>query len=179
VTGWLIDATPFVAAGLAAAYGLHGPAALRALLHGLLTKRFDAGALGLPQPALKMGVSAALHLLLVAALWLSIALAWIGYRIAALPLRGRTVGKWLVGTWVARVDDPTARPTWGQATKRCLLPQAGGLIPLPGTGLLPYLWLLRDARRRGLHDHVAGTIVLQAPRPGQLQPLVDPHDSQT
>ena len=87
--------------------------------------------------------------------------AWIAYRVIATARYGRTVGKWLVGSRVVRVDDPSRRPTLRQSWVRFLVPQTSGWLPLPGSGLVPYLTLVLHPRRRGLHDKAAGTIVVK------------------
>ena len=156
--GWLIDVAPFVGLALLAARGLKGQAALSALVHALWSKNIDGAALGLRLPAAGAGIRIAA----LAGVLLLIAAAWVGYRIAALPLAGRTLGKLIVGARVVSFADPARKPTWGQSARRWLVPQAAGLVPLPGTGLLPCLWLLRDPARRGVHDHLAGTVVIRS-----------------
>ena len=86
---------------------------------------------------------------------------WVAYRVGATAWRGATVGKWTWRICVVREEDPTRPPTLGRAFTRWAVPQAAGLLPFPGTGLVPCLWLLRDHRRQGAHDKAARTLVLR------------------
>jgi uncharacterized RDD family membrane protein YckC len=155
--GGLIDVLPFLLVALLAASSLHGRAAADALVRALWSKNIDGSALGLGRPAADAG----LRLAALAGVFLLLAVGWVGYRIAALPTAGRTLGKWAVGTRVVPLAEPSGKPTWGQAARRWAVPQVAVLVPLPGTGLLPYLWLLRDPLRRGAHDHLAATVVVR------------------
>jgi uncharacterized RDD family membrane protein YckC len=86
-----------------------------------------------------------------------------GYRVITTARWGAGIGKLLLGLRVV-VDRGTATtaelPGWGRSWRRWVVPQGPGLIPLPATGLLAYAPALRDPRRRGLHDRVAGTVVV-------------------
>lgn len=93
----------------------------------------------------------------------AVALAWavtVGYETWLTTATGQTVGKRAVGIRV--VDRATARPPRNQASfRRAALPPVLGTV-LPGLGwFLPYLWAVWDPSRRGLHDRVAGTIVVR------------------
>lgn len=88
----------------------------------------------------------ALHLLVL----LGIALMW--------HTRGGTPGKLLLGIRV--VDARTRGPvSFGQALWRGL----ACALTLLSLGL-GYLWLLLDPKRQTLHDKLAGTLVVHAPR---------------
>lgn len=104
-----------------------------------------------------------------------IALAGVAYRVVTTAKWGAGVGKTLLGLKVVldTPDNSCAQPPgWARSWKRWAVPQAPGLIPLPATGLLAYLPALRDARRRGLHDRAAGTIVLDVRSPiASVRPL--------
>jgi uncharacterized RDD family membrane protein YckC len=97
-----------------------------------------------------------------------IAVVGVAYRVVSTAMWGAGFGKYLLGLRVV-LDSPTADstevPGWGRSWKRWVVPQVPGLIPLPATGLLAYLPALRDARRRGLHDRAAGTIVVNVRSP--------------
>jgi hypothetical protein len=92
-----------------------------------------------------------------------LAVVGVAYRVVTTARWGAGIGKYLLGLRIV-VDRGTAtadeRPSWGQAWRRWVVPQGPGLIPLPATGLLAYLPAFKDARRRGLHDRVAGTVVI-------------------
>ncbi|MDQ1726854.1 MAG: resuscitation-promoting factor RpfA [Frankiaceae bacterium] len=176
--GWLIDVTPFVAIGFVAVLEIQGPAFVWGLVRGLLGL---PGGRDLPSlsEVLRAG-SPDHHMLgaLVASVVVLVLLAagWVVYRVIATARYGRTLGKWLVGSAVVRVDDPTRRPSIRQSWTRFLVPQASGWLPLPGTGLLPYLALCVHPRRRGVHDQAAGTIVVKAEHPHLPRPA-DPPDA--
>jgi hypothetical protein len=48
-----------------------------------------------------------------------------------------------------------------------VVPQGVGLIPIPFTGALAYLWALKDGKRQGLHDRAANTLVVNWFRQGR------------
>ncbi len=76
---------------------------------------------------------------------------------------GRTLGKFALGTRVARVD--TGGPVlWYSAAIRALVPLAAGVIPGIGQilSLVVYLRAVLNPRRQGWHDRAAGTIVVMA-----------------
>jgi hypothetical protein len=102
-----------------------------------------------------------------------ICLTSIAYRVVTTAKWGAGFGKTILGlqivvdrTGATAASDPAGAapgvelPGWARAWKRWAVPQAPGLIPLPATGLLAYLPAFRDARRRGLHDRAAGTVVI-------------------
>jgi uncharacterized RDD family membrane protein YckC len=95
------------------------------------------------------------------------------YVVIPTALWGRTAGKAIVGTSVVSADD-LAIPSWRQATVRWMVPAlstlAVAVLPVPTVAsvilllaveVVIYGGILRDARRRGLHDRAAGTLVLQ------------------
>ena len=90
------------------------------------------------------------------------------YGVVCVAVWGRTVGKWFVGTRV--VDRATgSRPGWAAATARVLLPAAVAVVGEIGGYYRPierlawivvYVPILWDPLRRGLHDRLAGTLVV-------------------
>jgi hypothetical protein len=69
---------------------------------------------------------------------------------------GRTPGKRLVGIRVIRLD---GKPLgWWNAFERF-----GGYAAAISTGLLGFLQILWDRNRQGIHDKVAGTVVIRVP----------------
>ncbi|MCU1677081.1 MAG: hypothetical protein JWM93_1839, partial [Frankiales bacterium] len=164
--GWLIDVTPFVLLAVGATFWIAGPSLVIGVLED--TVGMSSGT-ALPSPSAVLRAGTPEHhllgeLLTLAAILCLIAVAWVAYRVIATARFGRTVGKWVVGSAVVRVDDPTRPPTVKQSWVRFVVPQASGWIPLPGTGLLPYLALVVHPRRRGVHDKAAGTIVVKSDR---------------
>jgi uncharacterized RDD family membrane protein YckC len=93
------------------------------------------------------------------------ALAQAIYRIACIGTFGRTLGKWAAGTVV--VDRRSAGiPTFEQAVRRCLLGEviilAAILQPLVAVLVVPlFAGILQRPNRQGLHDHLAGTLVVR------------------
>jgi uncharacterized RDD family membrane protein YckC len=94
----------------------------------------------------------------------------VGYSVGCWVMFGRTPGKALMGLRIVRVD---GKPL---TVGRSLLRYAGywlSAIPL-GLG---FLWVLRDARRRGWHDRLAGTCVVYTwqahPQPTALAQVAD------
>ena len=71
--------------------------------------------------------------------------------------RGRTPGKWLFGCRIVRLDG--ARFGVGTAFDR-----AGGYTASFSTLGLGFAQALRDPNRQTLHDRMAGTVVVRAPR---------------
>ncbi|MGH7444511.1 MAG: RDD family protein, partial [Longimicrobiales bacterium] len=68
--------------------------------------------------------------------------------------RGQTLGKWLVGVRVIRLD---GRPmSWWIAFERF-----GGYAASLFTGLLGFLQILWDRNRQGIHDKVVETVVIR------------------
>jgi len=87
---------------------------------------------------------------------LGLGLGWLGiYFTAALALwKGRTPGKRLLGIRVERIDgDPLT--TWDAFSR------FGGYAACVFTGLLGFAQILWDANRQGLHDRIAGTVVVR------------------
>lgn len=81
---------------------------------------------------------------------------------------GRTLGKAMLGLRVVRVDDPQRAPGLLRAFMRTAL--SFGLLVLPPVVGLPALVAFAvsvaiDRSGRGLHDRMAGTVVVTAPRP--------------
>jgi uncharacterized RDD family membrane protein YckC len=138
----------------------------RALWPGVFTKSFDTKALGLPDVSLTHPlVFAQLEgLLLFAAAMLLVYAGWTAYRAVLVSRSGRTLGKWVLGLAVVDAADPRRNPSVAAAFRRALVPQGVGLLPIPFTGMVPYLWILKDPRRQGLHDKAAGTLVVRRPR---------------
>lgn len=98
---------------------------------------------------------------LVATAWglmndLGLGLGWLGvYFTAFLALwRGRTPGKKLLGIRVARIDGREI-DTWTAFTR------FGGYAACVITGLLGFVQILWHPNRQGLHDRVAGTVVIE------------------
>ncbi len=164
--GWLIDVTPFLLVGAGAVLWIQGPAFVLGVARGLVGL---PGGRNVPSPGQVLRNGSAEHHLLgqfaaSTAVVVVLAAAWVAYRVLATARYGRTLGKWLVGSAVVRSDDPSRRPSMRQSWTRFVVPQVSGWLPLPGTGLLPYLALCVHPRRRGVHDTVAGTIVVKADR---------------
>jgi uncharacterized RDD family membrane protein YckC len=97
---------------------------------------------------------------------------WAAYHVIAIAVWGRTLGKAAVGTQVVREAD-RGRVGWGAACTRwavpglvglalSFVPEAGGVLSLLWT-IVVYSGILRDAQRQGLHDEVAGTVVVYEP----------------
>jgi uncharacterized RDD family membrane protein YckC len=110
---------------------------------------------------------AVLHHLVGAGIVLSVAVLiggftlWVVYRVVCTGYWGRTVGKCIFGIQVVRAEDPSAPPGLRRAAIRWVLPPLAGAIPLPGSGLLPYLMAVRDRKRQGGHDRAARTLVIR------------------
>ena len=96
-------------------------------------------------------------------------LVWVGiglvpallYEVPLVALRGQTVGKMMTGVRVVRFVDGGV-PGWWRSAVRWAVLYGPMLIPVVG-------WLVtvlvvaiagRDPHRRGLHDRIAGTVVL-------------------
>jgi uncharacterized RDD family membrane protein YckC len=86
--------------------------------------------------------------------------AWVIYRVGALTWRGATLGKWVFGLKVVCEESPHCPPPLRRAFGRWAVPQAVGILPIPCTGFLPYLWALKDPRHQGGHDKAARTLVI-------------------
>lgn len=87
------------------------------------------------------------------------------YTVVPTALWGQTPGKIAVGTRVV-VEEDGSRPGWRRAVLRWALPGVAGRLPYVGlwVGLAVMASLVWDPRRRGLHDRLAGTIVVRVPR---------------
>jgi len=123
-------------------------------------------------------VIGALVLLIVGNQWsgwparVAFTLPFVLYQVAAIAVWGRTLGKAAMGTKVVREED-RGPVGWGAALARWAVPAVPGIaLSLAGdpAGVIGLLWIivvysgvLRDSQRRGLHDHVAGTVVVHDP----------------
>jgi uncharacterized RDD family membrane protein YckC len=103
-----------------------------------------------------------------------LAIAWLvihaAYQIGLTATRGQTIGKMVVGTQV--VDESGGRlPTWGQALVRWLVPAVPNLVGIlllssafdavsVVWSVVVYLPILNRPDRRGWHDRIAGTVVI-------------------
>jgi uncharacterized RDD family membrane protein YckC len=67
--------------------------------------------------------------------------------------KGQTVGKRLMGIRVLRLDGGSIN--WWLAFER-----SGGYAAGLATGLLGFLQVYWDANRQGIHDRIAGTVVV-------------------
>ena len=170
VAAWLIDAALGLVGCVALARLVGGPSMVRTLVHLVTFKSVNGheghqlSAALTPGPhqldALR-GLTSLLVVLLV------IAVGSVAYRVVTTAHWGAGIGKYLLGLRIA-VRTPAGlrleRPGWQRAWRRWAVPQAPGLIPFPGTGLLAYLPAFRDPLRRGLHDRAAGTVVVDLGR---------------
>jgi uncharacterized RDD family membrane protein YckC len=87
------------------------------------------------------------------------------YTIVPTAIWGQTLGKIAVGTRVVAEEDGSL-PGWRRAAVRWALPGIIGRLPYVGlwVSLAVMASLIWDPRRRGLHDRLAGTIVIRVPR---------------
>jgi len=87
------------------------------------------------------------------------------YTIVPTALWGQTLGKIAVGTRVVAEHDGSL-PGWRRAALRWAVPGIIGRLPFVGlwVSLAIMASLAWDRRRRGLHDRLAGTIVIRVPR---------------
>jgi uncharacterized RDD family membrane protein YckC len=85
------------------------------------------------------------------------------YETLFIGVRGQTPGKMVMRITVVRIESGEL-PGWGRALTRAAVPAAANLVPFGG--LVVYGWLLWDARRQGLHDKAARTIVISGRPPG-------------
>ncbi|MDQ2826348.1 MAG: RDD family protein [Actinomycetota bacterium] len=85
------------------------------------------------------------------------------YTVVPTALWGQTLGKVAIGTRVVTEADGSL-PGWRRSTIRWALPGLAGRLPYIGifVSLGVTASLVLDARRRGLHDKAAGTIVVRA-----------------
>lgn len=84
------------------------------------------------------------------------------YEVVPVALSGRTFGKVMLGLKVERIDGPSEPVGFVRSFGRWLVPNAA--IAIPVVGPLIYLGVVGivaiDPRRQGLHDRLAGTVVL-------------------
>jgi uncharacterized RDD family membrane protein YckC len=111
-----------------------------------------------------------------AASWLLFGL-YVAYQVGAVALFGRTLGQAALRLRVVRSDESPAG--WTRAVVRFAVTAAAPIVWIPARILAPatapwlglawpvviYGWMLFDPSRRGLHDVIAGTLVLHEPRP--------------
>ena len=85
------------------------------------------------------------------------------YTVVPVALWGQTMGKVAVGTRVVAEGDGSV-PGWRRSAVRWGLPGLVGRLPYVGllVSFAIMASLVLDARRRGLHDKAAGTIVVRA-----------------
>jgi uncharacterized RDD family membrane protein YckC len=110
--------------------------------------------------------------------WVTIAVVAVFavYEVVCVALWSQTLGKRLFRVRVVRIDDGQ-RTGWSKAAIRALVPLAASAVPYVG----PFLWIgtylvaVVDARRQGLHDKAAGTIVIHALRAETPLPPPPPH----
>ena len=87
-----------------------------------------------------------------------IAILPLAYFLSTVALTGQTVGKYLMGLHVVRIDG--RRVGFTRALTRTLA-YLVSLVPL----FAGFVWVLIDGDRRGWHDHIAGTrVVFEHPR---------------
>jgi uncharacterized RDD family membrane protein YckC len=100
---------------------------------------------------------------LPAALVLGLFLFGAVYTVVPTALWGQTLGKIAVGTRVV-VEEDGSLPGWRRSALRWAVPGIAGRLPYVGlwVSLAVMASLVFDPRRRGLHDRVAGTIVIRA-----------------
>jgi uncharacterized RDD family membrane protein YckC len=87
------------------------------------------------------------------------------YTIVPTALWGQTPGKIAIGTQVV-VEEDGSVPGWRRAAVRWAVPGFAGRLPYVGlwVSLAVMATLIADRRRRGLHDRMAGTIVIKVSR---------------
>ena len=87
------------------------------------------------------------------------------YTIVPTAVLGQTPGKIAVGTRVVAEAD-SSLPGWRRSFVRWALPGLAGRLPVVGlaVSLVILVSLLSDPRRRGLHDKLAGTVVIKVRR---------------
>lgn len=95
--------------------------------------------------------------------WVALGAAWlvvVMYETAFIAAIGQTIGKRALGLRVVAVGTGGI-PTRGAAFARALVPS---ILLVVGVGVgwfVPYAWALFQRERRGLHDLIAGTAVVQ------------------
>ncbi len=98
----------------------------------------------------------------------SMSLIFVGMLIPAvvqiflLALRGQTVGKYLLQVQIVRHEDESKAGLWRAVMLRGMVPALIGTLPYVGFvfTLINVFFIFRDDRRC-LHDHIAGTKVIQ------------------
>jgi uncharacterized RDD family membrane protein YckC len=85
------------------------------------------------------------------------------YEVVPTALWGRTPGKAIVGTQVVGMGDGRI-PGWGRSLLRWVLPAMAFQVHVVGGALAIVIRavLVLDPLRRGIHDRLAGTIVVRA-----------------
>ena len=84
---------------------------------------------------------------------------WLGYIIGAIyhigfwTWRGQTPGKMITGIKIVKTDESPI--DFGRALVRYIAYYVSGILLLIG-----FLWILWDRRKQGLHDKIAGTVVI-------------------
>ena len=90
-------------------------------------------------------------------------LAWavvVGYEAWFTTVSGQTIGKRALGIRVVLVGG-TEPPGLGASVVRAALPVLMGVVTFGVAWIVPYLWVIWDRDRRGLHDRAAGTEVIR------------------
>jgi hypothetical protein len=169
VCAWVFDAVLGVSLAAGFAYLVGAGHDLDTLWHLVTFKSVNGDAGRRLSAAMHPGQLSALRPILgLLGLMVLIAVVMVGYRVVTTALWGAGIGKSVFGLQIVvdlRSGATPVVPGWGRAWKRWAVPQAPGLIPLPATGLLAYLPAFKDARRRGLHDRAAGTVVIDVRTP--------------
>jgi uncharacterized RDD family membrane protein YckC len=166
-TAWLIDVGLFALPAVALMTLVGGTDLLRSLWRLLVTKQGSSGPLPQISPThLSIGAHMPLEAIEVVAVALTTICCWVGYRVGMTAWRGMTVGKWLCRIRVVCQEDWQRPPNLSRAFARWMVPQAAGILPLPGTGILAYAWLLKDRHSQGAHDKAARTVVVRVPGRG-------------
>lgn len=85
------------------------------------------------------------------------------HEIVGVAVWERTIGKHVLRLRVVRSSD-AGRVGWTYSAVRSLVTSAAGLVPTIGIGVsaVVYLWAAVDPRRQGVHDKLAGTLVIRA-----------------
>ncbi len=86
---------------------------------------------------------------------------WGVYEVGPTAWRGMTGGK--MAARIKVIDRSTGRtPSLLVSAVRWMVPAAAGLIPYLGIigWIVVYMWILGDVNRQGLHDKLAGTLVV-------------------
>lgn len=99
---------------------------------------------------------------------MNVALVGLGtvHEIVGVAVFGQTAGKHVLRIRVVRSAD-AGRVSWTYAAVRSLVTSAASLVPTVGVFVAAgvYLWAAFDPLRQGLHDKLAGTLVVRvAPR---------------